>query len=233
MSIDWRQMKADTKATFYPTGELHMTEKTRVDQPVKEPIGDQSAHGVFDQSAHGVFGGIYSGLAADMNKTDRERFPPGTPAAAFPSVMAAQMAAHGPRLDADHMVVHHQTGVQPTPQDRLEALLLHTRTQAKHGAPISPYILGELDAIVIAGRGGKGTIIRHDFAESMTVGTGDKVHLIHSAEEAIDYIRALHLEVRDRTHWKLAEVAVLNALDSGLESDLSRASAAFAIALAG
>jgi hypothetical protein len=119
-----------------------------------------------------------------------------------------------------------------SPQDRLEALLLHVRSQANSGAPVSPYILKELDSIVTAGRGDKGSIIRHDFPRQTITGAVDKVVVFHSVEEALDYARALPPEVRERPHWKAAELAMLNAMDSGDAAAVGRAQTAFENALA-
>jgi hypothetical protein len=119
-----------------------------------------------------------------------------------------------------------------SPQERLEALLLHMRAQASSGAPMSPYILRELEAIVTAGRGDKGTVVRHDFPRHTVSGAGDKVVLFYTVEEALDFVRALPDDVRNRAHWKTVEAALLTAMDTGLDSDVSRAQTAFEAALA-
>jgi len=96
-----------------------------------------------------------------------------------------------------------------TVQERLVALRDAMRFQARHAAPVSPAMLTEMDAIVAVG-GGTGTVVRHDFREcSLITKDGTAVVMVHTVEEALDFVRALPPEVRDRPHWKEAERRLL------------------------
>ncbi len=120
-----------------------------------------------------------------------------------------------------------------TPQERLDALAVHVRRHAESAAPISPWIVSEIEALAAAGRGDKGTLIRHEFADPvLLVAAGKPVVAVHTAEEALDYVRSLPVEVRDRLHWQKAERLLLAALDPGGDaSALASAGAAFEAAL--
>ena len=118
-----------------------------------------------------------------------------------------------------------------TVQERLVALRDAMRFQARHAAPVSPAMLTEMDAIVAVG-GGTGTVVRHDFREcSLITKDGTAVVMVHTVEEALDFVRALPGEVRDRPHWKEAERRLLLAMDSNEISAVNYAQDAFDAAL--
>jgi hypothetical protein len=110
------------------------------------------------------------------------------------------------------------------PQERLEALLFAMRENARHNAPMSPVHLKELQSIVAAGRGDKAVHVdRHEFPggryhdnQSIVVPDGGdgKVRILGTAEDALDYIRSLPDDVRNRPKWIVAERTLLDALDS-------------------
>jgi hypothetical protein len=113
---------------------------------------------------------------------------------------------------------------EPTPQERLEAVLFSMRENARHGAPTAPGDLKELEAIAAAGRGGKVVrVVAHEFPggryhdnQSIVVhdGAEGKVRILSTAEDALDYIRSLPDEVRNRPKWVVAERSLLSALDT-------------------
>lgn len=119
---------------------------------------------------------------------------------------------------------------EATVQERLETLLVSMRNNAKHNAPVSPAHVAELEAIVAAG-GGKAAVASHDLTKHVLIGRKDGgVTVAYTAEEALDHVRSLPAEVRDRPYWVTAEKALLAAIDSG--ADAGAATAAFAEALA-
>lgn len=120
---------------------------------------------------------------------------------------------------------------EPTVQERLEALLVSMRNNAKHNAPVSPAHVAELEAIVAADGGGKVAVASHDLTKHVLIVRKDGgVTVAYTAEEALDYVRSLPAEVRDRPYWVTVEKALLAAIDSG--ADAGTATTAFAEALA-
>ncbi len=119
---------------------------------------------------------------------------------------------------------------EPTVQERLEALLLSMRNNARHNAPVSPAHVAELESIVLAG-GGKASVVTHDLTRHVLIGKPDGgIIVAYTAEDALDYVRKLPADVRDRAYWVVAEKSLLAAIDSG--GDAGAATTAFAEALA-
>lgn len=117
-----------------------------------------------------------------------------------------------------------------SPQERLEALLLSMRANYQHNAPISPGHIKELESIVAAG-GGKVAVVTHDLAKHVLIAKPDgSVVVAYTAEDALDYVRSLPVEVRDLPYWVVAEKSLLAVIDSG--GDTGAATTAFAAALA-
>jgi hypothetical protein len=117
-----------------------------------------------------------------------------------------------------------------TVQERLQALLVSMRNNARHNAPVSPAHVAELESIVAAG-GGPVVVPAHDLSKHVLIGKPDGgVVVAYTAEDALDYVRALPADVRDRAYWVVAEKSLLAAIDSG--GDAGAATTAFAEALA-
>jgi hypothetical protein len=95
---------------------------------------------------------------------------------------------------------------------------------------VSPAHVAELESIVMAG-GGKVAAVTHDLTKHVLMGTkGGGMTAAYTAEDALDYVRALPADVRDRAYWVVAEKSLLAAIDSG--GDAGAATTAFAEALA-
>jgi hypothetical protein len=122
---------------------------------------------------------------------------------------------------------------EPSPQDRLEALLASMRSNYEHNAPIAPAHIKELSSLVALGRGDKGTVLRHPLPSSELIGkSGGGVSVVYTAEEALDYVRALPTDVRARVHWVKVEKLLLAAVEAGPTADINAAAQAFSEALA-
>jgi hypothetical protein len=119
---------------------------------------------------------------------------------------------------------------EPSVQDRLQALLVSMRNNAKHNAPVSPADIAELESIAAAG-GGTPVVVTHDLTKTVLIRKPDgTVTAAYTSEDALDYVRVLPADVRDRAYWVVAEKSLLAAIDSG--GDAGMATAAFAEALA-
>jgi hypothetical protein len=104
---------------------------------------------------------------------------------------------------------------EATPQQRLEALLASIKANYAHNAPIAPAHISELDALVRLGRGDKSMVPSHNFPNDVMIAKPDgTVAVVWSAEQALDYVRALPDDVRNRPYWVAAEKALLSAIDN-------------------
>lgn len=113
--------------------------------------------------------------------------------------------------------------------DRLRAVLTSIKTNARHNAPIAPGDIAELEAIVAASTGTV-MVVKHDLTKTVLIRKPDgTVTAAETAEDAVDYIKALPADVSDRPHWVVAERSLLAAIDSG--GDVGVATTAFADAL--
>jgi hypothetical protein len=102
---------------------------------------------------------------------------------------------------------------EATPQQRLEALLASIKANYAHNAPIAPAHISELDALVRLGRGDKSMVPSHNFPNDVMIAKPDgTVAVVWSAEQALDYVRALPDDVRNRPYWVAAEKALLSSM---------------------
>jgi len=120
---------------------------------------------------------------------------------------------------------------QETPvPDRLRAVVNSIKTNARHNAPIAPGDIAELEAIVAASTG---TVVvpKHDLTRTVLIRKPDgTVTAAETAEDAVDYIKTLPADVRDRPHWVVAERSLLAVIDSGGDAGVATTAVADAVA---
>lgn len=117
---------------------------------------------------------------------------------------------------------------EETPQQRLEALLVSMKANYEHNAPVAPAHITELEALVALGRGDKPSVASHPFGKYVLVAKPDgTAAVVWTAEQALDFVRALPDDVRNRPYWVVAEKLLLSAIDSTGDVTAAQAQIAF------
>ena len=128
---------------------------------------------------------------------------------------------------------------EPSIKDRASGLLAAMTDAQKHNAPITPWMLSELAAVVGQVTGNKAVTVPHPITDAR--GLADQVvfrkadgsvMLVTSAEEALAYVRSLPADVQKRPHWVAADKALVDAVASVPGSDVSPAVRLFEAAIA-
>jgi hypothetical protein len=110
----------------------------------------------------------------------------------------------------------------------------------RHNAPITPWMLTELAAVVGQVTGNKGVVQQHLILDErghptdiiFAVGDTGRMAMVYSAETALAYLRKLPTDVQNRAHWAAADNALVEAVRSVLGTDVSPAIRLFDAALA-
>lgn len=128
---------------------------------------------------------------------------------------------------------------EPTINERASGLLTAMTDAQRHNAPITPWMLSELGAVVAQVTGNKVAAPRHLITDArglpsdlMWMKADGTFGAIYSAEEALAYVRSLPKDVQARPHWVAADKALTEAVASVLGSDVSPAIRLFEAALA-
>jgi hypothetical protein len=127
---------------------------------------------------------------------------------------------------------------EPTIKDRASGLLTVMTDAQRHNAPITPWMLTEL-AAVVGQVTGKVVVAPHlilderGLPDDFMFGKPDgSLAMIYSAEEALAYVRSLPKDVQARPHWVAADNALVEAVASVPGTDISPAIRLFSAALA-
>jgi hypothetical protein len=132
----------------------------------------------------------------------------------------------------------------PTPKEpdikERASNLLSTMTDAqRHNAPITPWMLTELAAVVGQVTGNKAVVVPHLILNArglpddiMLRKPDGTVTVVYSVEEALAYVRSLPADVQKRAHWVAADNALVDAIASVPGADVSPAIRLFSAALA-
>jgi hypothetical protein len=128
---------------------------------------------------------------------------------------------------------------EPTIKDRASGLLATMTDAQRHNAPITPWMLTELAAVVGKVTGEKAPTPLHPTLDMRGLPTtifarkadGSPL-MVDSAEEALAYVRTLPTDVQARPHWVAADNALVEATGSVPGTDVSPAIRLFSAALA-
>ena len=119
---------------------------------------------------------------------------------------------------------------EPTIKDRASGLLAAMTDAQRHNAPITPWMLTELAAVVGKVTGDKPAVVPHVVRDAR--GLPDQVvfkkqdggiEVVTSVEEALAYVRSLPKDVQDRPHWKVVDKQLVDATGQVQDSDVSPA----------
>lgn len=128
---------------------------------------------------------------------------------------------------------------EPTIKERASGLLSVMTDAQRHNAPITPWMLTELGAVVGQVTGNKAPTPQHlildarGLADQVVFRKADGgVMLVTTAEEELAYIRSLPADVQKRPHWVAADDALVAAIASVPGADVSPAVRLFEAALA-
>jgi hypothetical protein len=164
--------------------------------------------------------------------TNPQPLPPGTPMAAPTFKQTGELAPIGPtKMTAPK---------EPSIKDRASGLLAAMTDAQRHNAPITPWMLTELAAVVGQVTGNKAVVAQHLITDArglptdiiFSVGDTGKIAMVYSAEGALAYVRGLPADVQKRPHWVAADDALVAAVASVPGSDVSPAVRLFEAALA-
>ena len=128
----------------------------------------------------------------------------------------------------------------PDIKERASGLLSVMTDAQRHNAPITPWMLTELAAVVGQVTGNKAPQPQHLITDArglpsdiiFSVGDTGRVMMVYSAESALAYVRSLPADVQKRPHWVAADDALVAAVASVPGSDVSPAIRLFEPALA-
>lgn len=129
---------------------------------------------------------------------------------------------------------------EPTIKERASGLLAAMTDAQRHNAPITPWMLTELAAVVGQVTGTKAVVAPHLITDArglpdnvfFTKPGGGGVIVVYSVEEALAYVRSLPADVQKRAHWAAADDALSAAITSVPGTDVSPAIRLFEAALA-
>jgi hypothetical protein len=128
---------------------------------------------------------------------------------------------------------------EPTIKDRASGLLAAMTDAQRHNAPITPWMLTELGAVVGQVTGNKAVVAPHLILDArglpddfMFKKPDGGIVMIYSAEEALAYVRSLPKDVQARPTWVAADNALVEAVASVPGTDVSPAIRLFSAALA-
>lgn len=119
---------------------------------------------------------------------------------------------------------------EPGIKDRASGLLAAMTDAQRHNAPITPWMLTELAAVVGQVTGNKAVMQQHLILDArglpddiMFKKSDGAVAVVYSAEEALAYVRSLPKDVQARAWWVTADKALVDAVASVPGSDVSPA----------
>jgi hypothetical protein len=128
---------------------------------------------------------------------------------------------------------------EPTIKDRASGLMAAMTDAQRHNAPITPWMLTELGAVVGQVTGNKAVAVPHLIMDArglpddiMLRKPDGTVTVVYSAEEALAYVRSLPKDVQARAWWVAADDALVAAIASVPGADVSPAIRLFTAALA-
>jgi hypothetical protein len=128
---------------------------------------------------------------------------------------------------------------EPTINERAQGLLSQVQDSHRHNAPITPWMLSELGAVVAHVTGNKVAAPQHLVTDARGLPTfvlfqkvDGSLLMANSAEEALAHVRSLPKDVQARPHWVAADKALVEATESVIGSDVSPAIRLFEAALA-
>jgi hypothetical protein len=157
--------------------------------------------------------------------------PPGTPMAPPGFKLTGEPAPIGPtKMTAPK---------EPDIKDRASGLLAAMTDAQRHNAPITPWMLTELAAVVGQVTGNKAVVMPHMLLEArglptyaMIVKPDGSMKAVYSAEELLSYVRLLPKDVQARPAWVAADNALAEVVSAPQGFDASPAVRLFETALA-